>query len=200
MSQISRPGRVARRLSGALGALGIASYLLASALPSGATTSASVGISAGTLTATVPASISFSATTLSGVDQSTTGTLAIDVKDATGSGSGWKLQATSTTFKDTGTHTLSTGATTIASSGAVTDACDASTTCTTATTNVTYPYTVPAATTAPTATTFFNATANTGMGNQTVTPTFTVALPANTFLPAGGSYTSTWTVTYAAGP
>jgi hypothetical protein len=189
-----------QRVAVALGAVGIAAFLFASAAPSGATTAASVGVSAGTLTATIPATVSFSAVTLSGVDQSSTGTLAIDMKDATGSGSGWKIQATSTTFKDTGSHTLSTSATTITNSAAVADACDASATCSLATTNVAFPYTLPAATSAPTATTLFNATANTGMGNQTVTPTFTVALPANTYAPAGGSYSSTWTVTYASGP
>src|ERR1019366_7056957 len=139
--------------------------------PSGAVVTARVGVSAGTLTATVPSSISFSSVTLSGVDQTTSGSLVIDMKDATGSGSGWKLQATSTTFKDTGTHTLATTATSIANTAAVTDACDSGATCAAATTNVTYPYTLPAASAAPTATTFYNATSTTGMGNQTVTPT-----------------------------
>jgi hypothetical protein len=197
MSRFSR-GFTAR-LAVLGGALGVAALLLASAAPSSASVAASLGVAAGTLTATIPSSVSLSSVTLNGSDQSSSGTLAIDVKDATGSGSGWKLQATSTTFKDTGTHTLSTGATTIGSSS-VTDACDSGATCSTATTNVTYPYTLPAASTAPTATTFFNATANSGMGNQTVTPTFSVALPATTFAPAGGSYTSTWTITYVSGP
>jgi hypothetical protein len=35
------------------------------------------------------------------------------------------------------------------------------------------------------------------MGDQTVTPTFTLAIPANTL---NGSYTSTWTISVAAGP
>ncbi|HVB05705.1 MAG TPA: WxL domain-containing protein [Acidimicrobiales bacterium] len=190
---------MSRRCSVALGAFGVAVYLLSAAAPGSATVAASVGISAGTLTATIPGSVGFTGVTLNGQDQATTGTLAIDVKDASGSGSGWKLQATSTTFKDAGTHTLATSATTIATSS-VTDSCDTGATCSTGDTNVSYPYTLPAATTAPTATTFYNAQANSGMGNQTVTPTFTVALPATTYAPAGGSYTSTWTITYAAGP
>jgi len=123
------------------------------------------------------------------------------VKDATGSGTGWKLQLTSTTFKDTGSHTLPTTATTIAAAPTGGNlACDALTTCTLATTNATYPYTVPAATTAPAATTFFNATANTGMGNQTATVGFSTAIAANTFVPAGGAYTSTWTFSQVSGP
>jgi hypothetical protein len=43
----------------------------------------------------------------------------------------------------------------------------------------------------------FNASANTGMGNQTVTTTWRLAVPANTF---AGTYTSTWTISLASGP
>jgi hypothetical protein len=38
---------------------------------------------------------------------------------------------------------------------------------------------------------------NTGTGNQTVTPTFSMSVPANAY---GGSYTSTWTITLSSGP
>ena len=78
---------------------------------------------------------------------------------------------------------------------APTDACDA--TCTLATNGVGYPYTVPAATTAPTATKLFNAASASGLGNQTVTPTFKVTVPAKSY---AGSYSSTWTLTVASGP
>jgi hypothetical protein len=43
----------------------------------------------------------------------------------------------------------------------------------------------------------FNATANTGMGGFTVTPTVQVSIPANTF---AGTYTSTVTVAVVSGP
>jgi hypothetical protein len=165
------------------------------ASPAGAT-SATATISAGSLGfVSTPPAVSFS-DTLNGLNQAPTDAQAIDVGDATGSGSGWNLTATSTTFETAGdTHALSTSATTIATSPA--DACDASVTCATATNAISYPYTLPAAGTAPTATKLFDAGANTGMGNQTVTPTWTLAIPANTY---AGTYTSTWTLSLVSGP
>ena len=63
--------------------------------------------------------------------------------------------------------------------------------------NLSYPYTLPAAGTAPTATELTNAAVGTGIGHQTITPTFTLAVPANAYV---GTYTSTWTFTLASGP
>jgi hypothetical protein len=157
-------------------------------------TSATATLSAGSLGfVTTPPALSFSAT-LNGKDQEPTTTQALDVSDATGSGAGWNITATSTTFT-AGTHTLSTTATTVGS--APTIACDAGATCTTATNSIIYPYSLPAATTAPTATKLFNAAEKTGMGNQTVTPTWKLAVPASTF---AGTYTSTWTESLVSGP
>jgi hypothetical protein len=62
---------------------------------------------------------------------------------------------------------------------------------------VSYPYTLPAAATAPTATRVFNAPLGTGMGDQTVTPTWTLAIPANAY---SGTYNSTWTLSLVSGP
>jgi hypothetical protein len=59
------------------------------------------------------------------------------------------------------------------------------------------PYTLPAGATAPTATKIFDAKAGTGMGDQTVTPDYTLAIPADT---AAGTYTSTWTFSLISGP
>jgi hypothetical protein len=73
--------------------------------------------------------------------------------------------------------------------------CD--TTCTLASNSVGYPYTLPAGSTAPAATKLYNAAVNTGTGNQTVTPTYSVSIPANTY---AGTYSSTWTFTLASGP
>ena len=153
-------------------------------------------LTAGSLLFSAPATVSF-ATTLTGLDQTITSTQAITVGDATGSGAGWKLQATSTAFCTSGNaHCLANAATTVQSPGP-TVACDASSTCTTATNGVSYPYTLPAATSAPAATTFFNAAAASGLGKQTVTATFTVAIPANTY---AGTYNSTWTYSLASAP
>jgi len=165
-----------------------------------ATTAASVTLSAGSLSflnSTPATSITFPATALNGTNQSVTAPLAFDIGDATGSGSGWNVTATSTTFTST-THTLPTTSTTIQS--APTAACDTGATgCAPATTTVSYPYTLPAATTAPTATKLFNASASTGMGDQAFTPTWTLAIPANAVASAT-AYTSTWTFSLVSGP
>lgn len=167
--------------------------------PAGAT-AASEQVNAGSLAFinSTPGNVAFPGVTLNGADQTKTQTQAFDVSDATGSTSGWAITATSTTFT-AGAHTLSTAATTIPS--APTDACDALSTCTLATNAISYPYTLPAAAVAPTATKLFNAAANTGMGNQTVTPTWQLAVPATTWAGGAGTpYTSTWTFTLVSGP
>jgi hypothetical protein len=166
---------------------------LAAALPAAATTGTAT-ISAGSLAfVSTPPNVSFNAT-LNGVDQTITSTEALDISDATGSGTGWNVTATSTTFT-TGTKTLSTSATTV--TAGPTDACDGGATCTLATNAIGYPYALPAATSAPTATKLFNSAANTGMGNQTVTPSWKLGVPANTF---AGTYTSTWTISLVSAP
>ena len=162
--------------------------------PAAGATSATATLTAGSLGfVSAPGSVTFSGT-LSGSNQTLTAAQPFDVGDATGAGAGWNVTATSTTFT-AGSHTLSTGASTVGS--APTIACDASVTCTSATNAITYPYSLPAAATAPTATKLFNAAVNTGLGNQTVTPTWSVAVPANAF---AGSYTSTWTFSLVSAP
>ena len=83
----------------------LSEFLLAGDVAS-ASTIATATISAGTLSVSVPAAISFS-DTLNGLDQTTTAGSAIDVRDATGSGAGWNLTATSTQFT-AGSNTLAT--------------------------------------------------------------------------------------------
>ena len=159
---------------------------------SSAQTTRTVSVSGGALAwVTTPGNISLT-DTLNGKDQTATQTQALDVGDGSLT-AGWNISLTSTTFSS-GLSTLSTSATTVAS--APTDTCDSS--CTSLATNsITYPYTVPAGSTAPAATKLYNAAANTGVGNQTVTPTFRVAIPSNSY---AGTYTSTWTYTLASGP
>ena len=190
-------GGINRRLRrAAMTAILAMSGALAIAAPAGAT-SATATLNQGTLGLLSVPAVTFSAT-LNGQNQTPTNAQAIDVGDATGSGAGWNLTGTSTTFTTGGgtPHLLSTAATNITSTPGV--ACDTSVTCTTSTNAITYPYSLPAASpTAPTATKFFNAAANTGMGNQTVTPTWALSVPANTF---AGTYTSTWTISLVSGP
>jgi hypothetical protein len=178
---------------------GLASGLLACAsliaLPSAAlATNGTAAIAGNTLSMTQPTTVAFSAT-LTGVDQTATSSQAFAVSDQTGSGSGWNITATSTTFTTAGGKTLPDPAVTVQSAPTV--ACDLSTTCTLATTNVSFPYTLPAATVAPTATKLFNATAGTGLGNQTASTTMRLAIPASV---TAGSYTSTWTYSLVSAP
>jgi len=194
-------GIVRKRLAW-LAALAAIATAAVAALPfaSQAATAASVTLSPGSfalINGTPAAAISFPAATLNGTSQAVTDPLAVDVGDATGSGSGWNLTAASTTFKS-GANALPTTATTIQS--APTASCDTGAAgCTTATTTVSYPYTLPAATVAPTATKLFNAVANTGMGNQTFSPTWTLSIPSNA-VAGGTAYTSTWTFSFVSGP
>jgi hypothetical protein len=172
----------------------LAAALLALAPVTAVASTATGTIGAGSLAfVSTPGNVAFSLT-LSGVDQTSTTPLALDVGDATGSGVGWNISATSTTFT-AGGHTLPTSATSVTI--APTDACDAGATCVTGTNAVSYPYSLPAGSTAPTATKLFGAAAATGLGDQTVTPTFRIAIPANTY---AGSYASTWTFSLVAGP
>jgi hypothetical protein len=172
------------------------SSLLLAAGPAGATT-ASATLNAGGLGfAGTPGNVTFPSTTLNGQNKTITATQPLDIADATGSGAGWNVTATSTLFTS-GSNTLPAGATVIGSAPA-TPTCDTNVTCTPAgTTTVAYPYSLPAAATAPTATKLFSAPAGTGMGDQTVTPTWTLAIPGNAY---AGNYTSTWTLSLVSGP
>lgn len=172
--------------------------LLFAAAPALATT-AQETLTAGSLGfASAPGNVTFPGTTLNGQNKTVTASQPLDIADATGSGSGWNITATSTVFKSAvGNYTLPTGATTVASApGAPT--CDTNVTCTPGgSTTVSYPYSLPAAATAPTATKLFNAPAGTGMGDQTLTPTWTLAIPGNAY---AGNYSSTWTLSLVSGP
>ena len=187
----------ARHQAGAfVAAIVAAAAVVAMAVPAAAT-SATVTISAGTLALLASPSNSTISATLNGADQTVTTSQSFDVGDATGSGTGWNITATSTTFTTGGAtpHTLPASAVTVQSAPSV--SCDAGATCTTASGTVSFPYALPAGATAPTATKLHNAAATTGMGNQTVVATVRVAIPANTY---AGSYTSTWTYSLVSAP
>ncbi len=141
------------------------------------------------LSLTAPATVTF-ADTLDGHDQTAVASPAFDV--ASSDVAGWSVTATSTQFT-TGARTLTTDAVSVQSAPTIT----CQTTCTLATNAITYPYSLPAGSTAPTATKIFSAAQNTGIGSQTITPTFRLAIPANTYT---GNYLSTWTFTVSTGP
>ncbi len=178
-------------LCAALTAAALSLAAASSALASNVTATATV--TAGTLSLSSSATPSVTAI-LNGTDQTPSYTLPMTVNDFTGSGAGWNVTITSTTFT-TGApvHTLST---TASNTTGVTALC-AGGTCTAPTNAITYPLGVPAGASAPTAVKLFNAAANTGMGGFTVTPTISVAIPANTY---AGTYTSTVTVAVVSGP
>ena len=138
--------------------------------------------------------------TLNGLDQTVSYTLPITVVDATGTGNGWNLTITSTAFSTGGEspHTLADDASRITS---VSSACAVSgTTCTDTNDNsVSYPLALPAGATAPTAVKFFSTAADSGMGKFTITPTVSLAVPANVYASNSG-YSSTITVAVVSGP
>jgi hypothetical protein len=119
----------------------------------------------------------------------------IATNDRTGTGMGWNLTITSTTFStdDRQPKMLSDTASQITDVASV---C-AGDTCTEPKNSIGYPLTVPAGATAPAPVELFNAEANTGMGDFTVTPTVSVTIPANSYQ---GTYTSTITLAVASGP
>jgi WxL domain surface cell wall-binding len=167
--------------------------LVTAASVSAANVPATVTVSAGTLSLATSAAPSM-AVTLDGTDQTPTYTLPMTVSDARGSGAGWNVTITSTTFSTGGASALSTSASQVT---AVSSSCASGTTCTAPTNSITYPLTVPAGATAPTAVKLFNSAVNTGLGGFTITPTVGVSVPANT---ATGTYTSTVTIAVVSGP
>ena len=159
-------------------------------------TGATVAVAGGSLSETGPSAVSATPVTLNGDDQTTTYSMGLTVTDPRGSGAGWNLTITSTTFTS-GSNTLDTGASNI--NTAPTSLCiSAGGHCTNPNNGaITYPVGVPAAATAPTPVKFFDAATNTGMGKFTITPTVTIAIPANTF---AGTYTSNVSVAIVSGP
>lgn len=147
----------------------------------------------GSLSIVPPASAAFPATALSGPDQTVTTTAAISVSDMRGTGAGWQIDGTSTTFT-AGTHTMPTTATAVASASASNPGGN----CVMPTNSVAYGSLIlPAGSSPPPPVRLYNAAANTGEGPATVTLTFGLTVPANTF---AGNYASTWTLTVASGP
>jgi hypothetical protein len=185
--------KLGKKLGVAMAAIG---SLLVIAAPAGATT-ASATLTAGSLGfASTPGNVTFPAVALNGQNRSVTAQQPLDIADATGSGAGWNVTATSTLFTS-GSNSLPAGATTITSAPAAAT-CDTGVTCTPAGSNtVSYPYSLPAAGTAPTATKLFTAGVGTGMGDQTLTPTWSLAIPANAY---AGNYQSTWTLSLVSAP
>jgi WxL domain surface cell wall-binding len=172
--------------------------LILTALTAAALTTAAAAL-AGTLTATATVSgaagISLSlpagpslTDTLDGSDQTVSYAPVLGVIDARGSGAGWNLTISATTFSDGSGHTLAPGQV-----SSVASACHSGSTCTAASSSgITYPLTIGG-----TASKFFNSAVNSGLGKVDVTPSVDVVIPGNAY---AGTYTSTVTLAAATGP
>jgi hypothetical protein len=125
--------------------------------------------------------------TLDGTDQTVSWSALLGVVDARGTGAGWNLTMSATSFSDGSGHTLAPGTV-----SGVTTACQGGNSCTAASNAITYPLTLSG-----TAAKFFNAAANSGMGKVNVTPSVDVAIPGNAY---AGTYTSTVTLAAVSGP
>ena len=173
--------------------LGALALVLAAVAVAGTVTATATVTGAGSLSLSNGATATVPGVTLDGTDQTVAYTVPLTMNDLRGSGAGWNLTMTSTTFTN-GTQTLATTASSIASASS---SCTAGGTCTNPTNSITYPLTVPAAATAPTAVKVFNAAANTGMGRFTVTPSINISIPGNSY---AGTYNSTLTIAAVTGP
>jgi WxL domain surface cell wall-binding len=121
-------------------------------------------------------------------------TLPFMVTDARGSGSGWKLLITSTTFKMTNKNKLPNNASSIVG---VSESCSTASTCTIPINRVSYPLQVPAGSPPPPPVKFFDAAAKSGLGK------FGLLMMVNVTIPPGtkpGTYTTTITISIANGP
>jgi hypothetical protein len=171
-----------------------AGLLLSPASSWAASVTTSGSVTGSVLSATTSAAPSFTASLDSG-DSTQTYTIPLTVQDTRGTGSGWNLTVTSTTFT-TGGGSPNLLSTTASSLTGVTAACSTGT-CTNASNAQSYPLSVPAGTSAPAAVKFFNTSAGNGMGRFTITPTVAVTVPQNAF---AGTYSSTLTVSIVSGP
>jgi hypothetical protein len=135
------------------------------------------------------------AVTLDGTDQAAAYALPMSVSDTTGTGAGWRLAVTSTPFSTGGVtpRLLPESASSIT---AATASCAVGP-CTDPVNTIAVPRRIPAGPTLPEAQAFFNAEANSGMGEFTVTASVRVKVPANAY---AGTYTSELTLSIVSGP
>ena len=171
-------------------------------------------LTSGALTLTAPNALGWSGN-VSGLDQKLVDPTAAQqsylVNDATGSGAGWHVTISATTFTATGgtlpnSGTFSTNGslTSVTAATAPTATCSSGSTCTLPTDTTTYPVAITTATSAPTAVTIYDTSAGTGQGSIIIGGS-TAANPigwwinvaANTL---AGTYTSTVTMEVIAGP
>ena len=176
-----------QRITIILGIAIVALVASTAALAGTLTATATVSGGAGGLSLNLPSNPSIT-DTLDGTDQTAAYAPILGGVDPRGTGAGWNLTISATTFSDGSGHTLAAGQ--VASVAA---ACHTGSTCTAATSSgISYPLTIGG-----TASKFFNAAVNTGLGKIDVTPTIDVSIPGNAY---AGTYTSTVTLASVSGP
>jgi hypothetical protein len=171
-----------------------------------------INLNGGALTLTSPDSLSWAAT-LTGSDQSvadmTPGDQQYTVDDATGSGAGWRVQVSATTFTngsstlpDNGTFVTNGSVTSSTATTAPTATCTG--TCTLPVNTVTYPVAITTAPSNPAPFVIYDTAANTGLGQVIIGGStqpdpvgWWVNVPASAL---AGSYTSTITMEIISGP
>jgi hypothetical protein len=207
-------------LAGGLGAVVLLGGGAAEAAACGTATAAgtactltgTLGVAAGPLTMTSPTALAW-ATTENGADQQvvdpTVAQQSYLVNDGTGSGAGWHVTISATTFTtgplslaNTATFVTTGSVTSEIAATAPTAACSTSSTCTLPTDTTTYPVAITTAATTPPASTIYDTAAATGLGSITVgigaLPVgWWVNVPASTKV---GTYTSTISLTLVSGP
>lgn len=179
--------------------------------PASCAMTGTVGLTAGTLSLTTSGSLNWSGT-LTGASQSlvdtTPGDQQYTVVDATGTGNGWHVTISATTFTngastfpDTGTFSTNGSTSSITSTNAPSATCTGS--CTLPDDSaISYPIAITTAATSPVPVTIYDAKANTGLGTVVIgnTPNpvgWWVNVPGNA---SAGAYTSTITMTVISGP
>jgi hypothetical protein len=186
------------------------------AVPAGTscTMTGTVTLTGGSLTLTSPSSLSWTGT-LTGSDQQLVDVNSSDqqytVNDATGTGAGWHVTTSATTFTNgtktfpnTGTFSTNGSLSSYTSTSAPSATCGGSSTCTLPTNNTTYPVAITTAATSPPSSTIYDTQASTGLG-QILIGGSTNPNPVGwwVYVPASaiaGSYTSTITMQIISGP
>lgn len=219
LSRFRRLAIVASILGGAVG-VGTTAGLFAPGLAGASTTctgntttpcaiTGTLTLTGGTLAFTTPQTLSWagnagsaqSLVDMNSADQQ------ITVNDATGTGDGWHLTVSATTFTttvgshtlaDTGTFSLAGSTSSATSTSAPAATCVVANACTLPTNSTTFPVAITTAPSTPTAVNIYDTAVNTGLGNiQLANLGWWLAIPATAY---AGSYTSTITVSIASGP
>jgi hypothetical protein len=176
------------------------------------TLTGTLGVTTGTLTMNVPTALAWTAVE-NGTDQQivdpTPAQQSYLVNDATGSGAGWHVTISATTFTTgplslatTGSFVTTGSVTSETAVTAPTAACSTGSTCTLPTNTTTYPVAITTAASTPPTSTIYDTSAATGLGSITIgigaLPVgWWVNVPASTKV---GTYTSTISLTLVSGP